>query len=232
MAVVKSNPDANSTSARAKGPAARAKRPAPRHPRGSVREAFLASALKIILKEGPGALTIRGAAEGAIPPMSSEAPRRHFKSRHDVLTCLAEEGFAELRRRFAVIESAYANPHQRLIELGLAYVEFAAQFPGHFRVMLDLRDRSKGLVAMRRDGMQHLVRCVSALNPGMSPDVQKTITAACWSIVHGLSALHNDRGFVEMGMVPNAFAATRRKMTADVLQAVAVGLLVSSGVGG
>ena len=225
MSAVKSNLKSKPSAPRATGSG-------PRHPRGSVRDAFLASALKIILKDGPGALTIRAAADAAVPPMSYEAPRRHFKSRKEVLTHLAEEGFAEMGRRFEALGVAYSkNPLEHLVQLGMAYVEFAGKFPAHFRVMLDLRDRTKRMVAMRHDALQHLERCVAALNPEMAPEIRRSITATCWSIVHGLSALHNDRGFVEAGIAPNTFAATRRQITAQVLGVVTIGVLASSGVG-
>ena len=63
--------------------------------------------------------------------VSATAAYRHFTSKEDLLASVAAEGFGELR---AAMEGATRGPNP-LSRAGLAYVEFAQQNRGLFRLM-------------------------------------------------------------------------------------------------
>ena len=93
---------------------------------GNLRNAFLTAAATTIESEGPGALSLRSLATSL--GVSHTAPRHHFGSRKGVLTALAVQGFDRL-------EAALLAAGDSFLDLGVAYVEFAAAHRGHFAVM-------------------------------------------------------------------------------------------------
>ena len=63
--------------------------------------------------------------------VSATAAYRHFDSKEDLLASVAAEGFREL----AAAMKAAVDDHEPLIGVSLAYVEFALQKRGLFRLM-------------------------------------------------------------------------------------------------
>ena len=153
---------------------------------GDLRRAVLDRALEVVADGGPESLSLRAVA--ADIGVSHTAPRYHFGSNTGLLTAIAAEGFGILRDRLAELRTAEAP----FLELGVAYVEFAASHPAHFAVMfqptlLDPDDpayaeASSGAFAELRAGVDALsTRATRA-------DAAAAVTAA-WSLMHGLAAL-------------------------------------------
>lgn len=153
---------------------------------GDLRRAVLDRALEIVGERGAAGLSLRGVAGDL--GVSHTAPRHHFGSNTGLLTAIAIEGFSTLRDRLSALRLAEAAP----LELGVAYVEFAAEHPAHFAVMFQptlldaedamLREASDGAFAELRSGIE-------ALTPyGTVEDAAAAVTAA-WSLMHGLATL-------------------------------------------
>lgn len=153
---------------------------------GDLRRAVLDRALDVVAADGASHLSLRAVA--ADVGVSHTAPRHHFGSNTGLLTAIAAEGFAILRDRLAELRIARAP----FIEMGVAYVEFAASHPAHFAVMfqptlLDLgdpayADASSGAFGELRAG-------VDAMSiAGQTADAAAAVTAA-WSLMHGLATL-------------------------------------------
>ncbi len=99
---------------------------------GNVPNAMRAAARAILDDEGGAhAVGLREAARRI--GVSPTAAYRHFSSKEDLLASVAAEGFRELS---AALDRAMQGP-DHLLGLGLAYVEFALQKRGLFRLMLD-----------------------------------------------------------------------------------------------
>jgi AcrR family transcriptional regulator len=163
----------------------------PRRPyrHGNLPNAMRAAARAILDEAGPDAVGLRETARRV--GVSATAAYRHFTSKEDLLASVAAEGFRELT---ASMETAAAGPDPR-IGVGLAYVEFALQKRGLFRLMFGpiLVERTKYPLLNQAAG-----DAFDILQRAARPDDRQENPAAmaAWSLVHGLSGLLID------GLVP------------------------------
>jgi AcrR family transcriptional regulator len=176
--------------------AARPKRTAaPRKPyhHGDLRRTLLDAALAIVAKEGPGALSLRELARKA--GVSHAAPYRHFESREALLAALATEGFLGLGAEMARTAAGETDPLLRFRALGVAYVCYAVQHPGHFRVMfggaLEHRDDGSPLTAAGAPTLQALIDVIAAAQQSgqLRAGDPRQLALPAWSMVHGLAML-------------------------------------------
>lgn len=115
---------------------------------GDLRRSLLDAALQLIASNGVQGFTLREAARAA--NVSHNAPYRHFQSRTHLLIELAIEGQGVLLN---ILQSAIARAvdhRERIIRIGVAYMEFAIAHTAHFRVMFSgdvARERTEELRA-------------------------------------------------------------------------------------
>ncbi len=173
---------------------------------GGVRRDLIAAALELMTTSGSGGLSLREIARKA--GVSSAAPYRHFANKEELLAAVAEQGFRTLAQRVA--ENTDGDGDQGLREfesIAIAYVEFAAENPVHFRVMFgpeiqdidrhpalrDVRDTTAGLF---REGVAKVLEGPGG--DGFLLDVDD-FTLTVWSLVHGLAALVVDDHIRDLG---------------------------------
>ena len=154
-----------------------------------------AAARAILDEAGPDAVGLRETARRV--GVSATAAYRHFTSKEDLLASVAAEGFRELA---ASMESA-ASESDPLIAVGLAYVEFALQKRGLFRLMFGpiLVERAKYPLLNEAAGAAFDI-LQRVAGPDERPREENAATMAAWGLVHGLSGLLID------GLVPEARA--------------------------
>ncbi len=179
--------------------------PAPRRYRhGNLPNAMRAAARAILDEAGPEGVGLRETARRV--GVSATAAYRHFDSKEDLLASVAAEGFREL----AAAMRAAGDDREPLIGVGLAYVEFAMQNRGLFRLMFStlLADRAKfpALNEAANDAFGFLQQVVTGVEGASREDDPATMAA--WGPVHGLSALFID------GLVPESHA---RSMAEQIL---------------
>lgn len=170
---------------------------------GDLRRAALDRALEVVAESGPQSLSLR--AISADLGVSHTAPRYHFGSNTGLLTAIAAEGFGMLRDRLVERREADAPA----IELGVAYAEFAVQYPAHFSVMFQptltdpddpaLREAAEGAYEELRAGMQ-------AIAPHTSAEQAAALVTAAWSLMHGLATLYLT-GNLERSRLGEAFGS-------------------------
>ncbi|MGH6797879.1 MAG: TetR/AcrR family transcriptional regulator, partial [Roseiarcus sp.] len=152
---------------------------------GNLPAALLGAARQILDENGLQAVGLRETARRV--GVSATAAYRHFTSKEDLLASVAAEGFRELA---AAMQSATrgANP---LTRAGLAYIEFAHQNPGVFRLMFGpvLAERAKypALQAATAGVEALLLHGVADLD--QRPLDDNLAARAAWGLVHGLSHL-------------------------------------------
>ncbi|WP_319459008.1 TetR/AcrR family transcriptional regulator [Micromonospora sp. RTP1Z1] len=147
---------------------------------GDLRRALLAAAVEAIGESGPAALSLRDLARRA--GVSHAAPAHHFGDKAGLLTALAVEGFD-------LLAEALRRPGDDLLEIGVAYVRFAADHRAHFEVMFApglYRADDPEVAAARARAGAALRGGVAALPAGSTPDRD---ALAAWSIVHGFATL-------------------------------------------
>lgn len=161
------------------------------HRHGNLSAALVAAARQILDEDGLQSVGLRETARRV--GVSSTATYRHFTSKDDLLASVAAEGFRELA---AAMQSATrgASP---LTRAGLAYIEFACQNPGVFRLMFGpvLAQRAKypALQVATPSIETLLLRRVADLD--QRPLDHNPSAMAAWGLVHGLAHLIVDGFF-------------------------------------
>jgi AcrR family transcriptional regulator len=158
---------------------------------GNLPAALVAAARQILGENGLYAIGLRETARRV--GVSATAAYRHFTSKEDLLASVAAEGF---REPGAAMAHATRGPTP-LSRAGLAYIKFAQQNRGLFRLMFGpvLAERAKypALQASTAAVGDLVQRNVADLD--QRPLDHNAAAMAAWSLVHGLSQLFVD-GFV------------------------------------
>lgn len=156
----------------------------------SLRETVLRAAVDHIAEHGPDGLSFRQVAAAA--GVSHQAPYHHFTDRKGIFQAIALEGFAMFA---AGMRSALQRTDvDAATALLAAYVDFAVDHTGHFRVMFrpDLThiDEYPELAAVGDESFDVLVDHVrEVLGEDATVDDIRNRVVAMWSIAHGLATL-------------------------------------------
>jgi AcrR family transcriptional regulator len=162
---------------------------------GDLRRDLLDTALALIAREGPSAVSLRALARRL--GVSHAAPANHFPDKAALFTAIAVEGFGLLAE---AIEDGVgqlgpdATAGQRFRAAGRAYTGFALAHPAHFAVMWQrdlLHQDDPELVAAGDTTFELLlgsVRDIQSEGWAAGRDPQ-AVAYLAWSVVHGLAAL-------------------------------------------
>lgn len=161
---------------------------------GDLRKALLDAAEREIAEKGIEGFTLRGCAKRA--GVSHAAPAHHFGDTAGLLTALAAEGYRRfvLAMKARLPEAAPDDAFERLVAIGMGYIDFARSNPSLFRLMHSSfrPDFAARDVACHADeSFAMLVACISAVrgdDATMTREGRNDIMAA-WAVVHGMSDL-------------------------------------------
>ncbi|HEX8612892.1 MAG TPA: TetR/AcrR family transcriptional regulator [Telluria sp.] len=160
---------------------------------GDLRAALLAAAEDLADETGAGAISLREVARRA--GVSATACYRHFEDKEALLAALATKGYQD----FALfIERAAGGADDPLGAVGQAYVRFALERPGRFRLMYGplIADRSRHPdLQAAVQGVTHAFARMLQGAGGEGKDVA-VMSLKLWCMVHGLAQLLLD------GMLP------------------------------
>lgn len=168
--------------------------PSPRetYHHGDLRTALLDVAEVLLDEGGPEAVSLREAARRA--GVSPTAAYRHFADKESMQAALAVRGFEAFATSLA--EAASSEPEEPLSAMGQAYVRFAVDRPGRFRLMF-------GTAVAERERHPALKAAVERASVGFrgavggSEPAEKVLEMLrAWSMIHGLAQLVID------GMLP------------------------------
>jgi AcrR family transcriptional regulator len=155
---------------------------------GDLPAALVRAAMELLEKGDATALSLRAAARGA--GVSAAAPYRHFADRNSLLSAVAAVGYRELATHLV---AAHPSPTtgDDLAAVAVAYVQFALQRPGLFRVMFvePCDPSSPERVAATAAITEYVKGIVRHAFPDADPESMST---AVWALVHGLAFLHLD----------------------------------------
>lgn len=160
---------------------------------GDLRQRILDTSLQLLETEGLAALSMREVARRA--GVTHQAPYHHFADRESILAELVTQGFGDLTRRLARA-NARAASGERLaaaIDSGQAYVGFALDHPGLFRIMFrpEVCDPARFPAAQVAGtaARGELLRLVRLLH---GSDDSEAVASVYWAQVHGLACLMVD----------------------------------------
>jgi len=162
---------------------------------GDLRAQLIAAVRDLVETHGPDGFSVSEAARRA--GVSSAAPYKHFKDRHEILRGVVSEAMDRLRA--AMEAGAAAHPHgslEAVAAVGQAYVDFARAEPGVFRLVFGLtegHENAPDLLAKGEGCFGVVVKAVAACLglPTSDPDVQRR-AYMLWSFVHGHAFLTID----------------------------------------
>jgi AcrR family transcriptional regulator len=168
-----------------------------KHPyhHGDLHAALLRAALLLIEEHGVKGLALSDAAR--LAGVSVAAPYRHFKDKEALLAEIAAEGFVMFRDALARAYKTHPKDRvKRLVEMGMAYVDFALEHRSHFKVMWEgsISKAKYPQVRPAADASYLLLeQAAKDLLPGAPADRQQALVAAAWSVVHGYAILTLER---------------------------------------
>lgn len=153
---------------------------------GNLRAVLLTQARALLDEDGPAALSLREIARRA--GVAAPSAYHHFANLDAIAVALAEEGFTELVAR---LEAAPAEAKGQLAEVGLAYVRFAMDNPGLYRLMFGdgLKTSSAENQTVQKLRERAYERVKTGLRARVPEDEVATGALYLWSLVHGLALL-------------------------------------------
>jgi AcrR family transcriptional regulator len=166
-----------------------------------LRRRVLDASAAIVARSGLAGLSMREVARAA--GVSHQAPYHHFRGREGILAALAEEGFTRLadalERATPAANAPFASASAaRLGAIGEAYVRFALDNPGPFRVLfrpdavpLERFPSTLAAALRARAALDAAVAGCAADGLIASADADDLADAA-WSTVHGAAVLSLD----------------------------------------
>ena len=155
---------------------------------GDLRAALITAADEIIAEKGIEGFSLRATAQKA--GVSPAAPAHHFGSARGLLTEVAILAY-ERAGRYIDTAGRSQNAVTDVRALMLAFVKFAIDFPGHFRLMFrkDLVDRNDSRLAVASKGPgNRLGHAVLAYHGKAHPDPASFDDSA--EMLCGLATLH------------------------------------------
>jgi AcrR family transcriptional regulator len=128
-----------------------------RYHHGDLKAALVELAAQVAAREGVDAIQMVELARAA--GVSGAAPFRHFPTRQALLVAVAEEAGRRVVERMDRAAHAVADPLQAQRARGVAYVRFAVEEPGYFRVLtrpeiLQASETLRGLDAASEASME------------------------------------------------------------------------------
>jgi AcrR family transcriptional regulator len=104
-----------------------------RYHHGDLRSALKAAAIDLVAEHGPAGFNLKDASRSL--GVSDSAPYRHFADREALLVAVAVDAYDELRDRFATVASSAGEAHDRVVEVLVEFVRWAASHRGEYLVI-------------------------------------------------------------------------------------------------
>jgi AcrR family transcriptional regulator len=158
-----------------------------------LRERILATSRELLDRDGVAGLSMREVARQT--GVTHQAPYHYFQDRESILAELVTRGFTELGRRLALANDLATTHGKRaaLMASGEAYVGFAMEQPGVFRIMFrpDVCDPSRFplITEAGEKAYGELMRLVQIMH---GTDSTQSLSTVYWAHVHGMALLMLD----------------------------------------
>ncbi|MGO4202992.1 TetR/AcrR family transcriptional regulator [Rhodococcus sp. TAF43] len=158
----------------------------------SLRDELVSAGVELLEAAGASGVSLRAITRRA--GVSHGAPRRYFPTHNALLAAIAVEGFSDLAVRLRPsLDGSSAPARDRLVALGIAYVEFARDRPAMFELMFR-HDLLEGAGENLRATTLPLFAALHGLVEDASNDTDAGDRAlAIWVSLHGTAVLVANR---------------------------------------
>lgn len=185
-------------------------RPKRRAPRGSgeqLRDEIIA-ATKELLDAAPDSASVSIRAVAQAVGVTSPSIYLHFADKDALIEAVCADVFEELDAAMTAAAVGVADPLDRVIAYGVAYVEFAVDHPQHYRVatMEPPRPNAVGFGGqldhiLADAAFSHLVAAVTeCIETGrLAPGEPFAVAMELWAAAHGIASLMITKPFLPWG---------------------------------
>ncbi len=161
---------------------------------GNLREALIATALRLIAERGPAGFAFAEVARAA--GVSPAAPYRHFRDRNALMAEIAKRGFERFASDLAAAwNHGRPDPVTAIENCGKAYLAFARRDPASYAAMFDASlpfDEDPGLLAASEQAFAVLREAAEVAcnlpRKGVRPP-PLMVALHIWSLSHGIASL-------------------------------------------
>lgn len=161
-----------------------------------IRTALLDAAARLLVEEGPAALTTRRLA--AEVGASTMAVYTHFEGMDKLRRALAEEGFRRLAERLDEVEES-DDPVADVMVMGLAYLTNALAHPNLYRFMF--ADKPEEGLEIGLATFQRLIDGVArSVKAGRFKGEPEEMARQLWVMTHGIVSLEITGGLESEGL--------------------------------
>lgn len=156
---------------------------------GALRSSLIDAALELVAESDADKVTLRAVARRA--GVSAAAPYHHFPDKDALLAAVACDGFDALGKLQSAILGGSGSAPDRLEQLVIQYVLFAARHRTHYRLMfrtLPTEVVGDEGVALRRAASEAFGRLSDAVreaNPDLTADKAGRRALLGWALTHG-----------------------------------------------
>ncbi len=162
--------------------------------KAELRQRILEAARAIVLEDGLEGLTMRRVADAI--EYSPATIYLHFPGRDEIAVELMQDAFEQLVNSFRPL-AAIADPVERVVQIGLAYVRFGMENPETYRlIFMDAPQLSHEVICpegSQADPFAFLTHTVEEmiatgrLEPGLRAEM---LSQLLWAAMHGIVSLH------------------------------------------
>lgn len=170
----------------------------PRYQRGDLRRAFLEGARLMLRERGEERFSLNELARQI--GVSPGSAYRHFANKDALLAAVRAEAYGQLLATLVQPSPPSAGAGERLLLLGVRYVEFAVANHDVFATMFANRP-----VASQTGGAETFAPLLEAVAQARDADLLPAahvaqIAAAIWTTLHGIAVLHLSGGLNALGL--------------------------------
>ena len=164
--------------------------------RKELRQKILNAARELLVKRGYEAVTMREIAKRI--EYSATALYKHFVDKDALVRELCREDFSAFARYLVEEVATSGDPVERMARAGIVYLEFAEQYPAHYRLMFmtelpptppeagEREDPARNAYVFLRTLMEELLRGGYLREDLTDVDL---VSQTVWAGVHGAAAL-------------------------------------------
>ncbi len=186
--------------------------------KAKVRQAMTLAAAELLVEAGYEGVTLAKVAKRV--GFATTNIYRYFDSKDDLIYAAIEDGFVAFGERLEAAYRSTDDPLERILTLGRAYAQFAADYPVHYELMFVLKT---DYLFGERDvpGVDKLGYLTKALGEAMAQGVirQGNVQAMAntqWALLHGVITLSNAMPFIDDKQreeaLEEAFTVTRMSL--------------------
>jgi AcrR family transcriptional regulator len=162
---------------------------------GTLRDALLEAAERVLERDGLSGLTLRAVAREA--GVSHAAPTHHFRDLTGLVSELAAIGFRQFNAAMAAAGAAGTSPMEKAMARAKAYVAYAQAHPGMYGLMFRTERLDMTRPSLHEAASASFAGLAGAIGASRHEQIheealsleQAAAIARAWSLVHGFTML-------------------------------------------